>query len=271
MKLAFTTLGCPEWNMDTIISKALEYDFDGVDFRGYLEELDLSKLSEFTTKAEDTAQRFVDANLEVSCFSSSARLFSKMDSEINKHIEELKFYISLCKQFHTHFIRVFGGAIGDTPRAQAIDIVAENLKTMVTFAEDHDVKILIETHDDWLDCEHLKSVMEIVDSGSAGILWDIHHPYRMIDEEPSKTWQIIGKWIQYTHWKDSFVKDNSHQLCLVGEGDIPLEEIFCILKNGNYNGYLTLEWEKRWHPEIEKPEIAFPAYVKFMKKLLSKQ
>ena len=34
MKLAFTTLGCPDWDLDTIISKAAEFGFDGVDFRG---------------------------------------------------------------------------------------------------------------------------------------------------------------------------------------------------------------------------------------------
>jgi len=34
VKLAFTTLGCPDWDLDTIISKAAEFGFDGVDFRG---------------------------------------------------------------------------------------------------------------------------------------------------------------------------------------------------------------------------------------------
>ncbi len=47
MKLAFTTLGCPNWDLDTIISKAVKYGYDGVDFRGYLGEMDIYKLPLF--------------------------------------------------------------------------------------------------------------------------------------------------------------------------------------------------------------------------------
>jgi sugar phosphate isomerase/epimerase len=73
MKLAFTTLGCPGWDMDIIVSKAVEYGFDGVDFRGYLGELKIFKFTEFTSRAEETARKLADANLEVPCFSSSVR------------------------------------------------------------------------------------------------------------------------------------------------------------------------------------------------------
>ena len=35
MKLAFTTLGCPNWDLDTICTRGKEYGYDGVDLRGY--------------------------------------------------------------------------------------------------------------------------------------------------------------------------------------------------------------------------------------------
>ncbi len=116
---------------------------------------------------------------------------------------------------------------------------------------------------------HLKALMEFVDSDSVGILWDIHHPYRSAGESPSETWQTLGKWIRYTHWKDSFPRGADYQLCLIGGGDLPLEEIFRVLKQGGYSGYLTLEWEKKWHPEIEEPEKAFPGFVRVMRGLIS--
>lgn len=27
---------------------------------------------------------------------------------------------------------------------------------------------------------------------------------------------------------------------------------------------ISLEWEKRWHPELDEPEVAFPAYAAWM-------
>ena len=136
----------------------------------------------------------------------------------------------------------------------------------------HGVQLLIETHDEWMASDHLQSVMKAVDSKAVGILWDTHHPYRMLGESPSVTCKKLGKWIRYTHWKDSITKPDAkegHKLCLVGEGDIPLRDILGALKTCGYDGYLTLEWEKLWCREIEEPGIAFPKYVKYMRKLLS--
>ncbi|MFH1007242.1 MAG: sugar phosphate isomerase/epimerase family protein [Candidatus Latescibacterota bacterium] len=269
MKLAFTTLGCLEWDMDTILSRAVAYGFDGVDFRGYLGELALFKLPEFTIRAQETAQRFADAQLEIPCFSSSARMFSRTDAEQAGHLEEVRAYARMCGFFGTRFIRIFGGDIGDLPRGQAIERAGRNLRAMAAIARDHQVTLLLETHDAWTGCVHLKMLMELADSDSVGIVWDIHHPYRTMGELPSLTWQTLGRWIRYTHWKDSVTCGNDHPLCLIGEGDLPLEEIYGVLKEGGYDGYLTLEWERKWHPEIEAPDVAFPGYVRFMNELIS--
>lgn len=273
MKLAFTTLGCPKWDMDTIISRAVEFGFDGVDFRGYLGELKIHELPEFTTDVHTTAHRFADAGLEVPCFSCSARAFSKTRETLEAAIREVRSYAEICRHFQASFVRIFGGAIGDTPREQAIDMVAENLAEMLAAVSDCPVQLLIETHDDWIDSQHLATVMKKVNSDSVGVLWDTHHPYRTIGETPIETWEALGKWIRNTHWKDSYVKRDTkrgYQLCLVGDGDIPLKDIFACLKKNDYDGYLTLEWEKMWCPEIEEPEIAFPRYVQRMRELMRK-
>ena len=54
MKISFMTLGCPNWDLDTICRRGREYGFDGVDFRGYLDEIDITKLPLFTTQAAET-------------------------------------------------------------------------------------------------------------------------------------------------------------------------------------------------------------------------
>ena len=71
VKLSFSTLGCPDWDLITVISKAAEYGFDGIEIRGILQELDVTKLRTFTTDAKDTRLRLEDAGIELICFSSS--------------------------------------------------------------------------------------------------------------------------------------------------------------------------------------------------------
>ncbi len=268
MKLAFTTLGCPDWDMDTIISRAVEYGFDGVDFRGYGNELDIYKLPEFAARAQETAARFAEAGLEVPCFSSSAYVYR--DPE--KAIREITAYAALCLAFGSSCIRIFGGNIDDTPREEAIRTAVRTLRQAAPIARDHNVKLVLETHDAWTETRHVAAVLEAVDSPAVGALWDINHPYRFADEDPETSWKNIGPWVAYTHWKDSITTpEGKHPFedCLFGQGDLPLGDILGLLRSGGYDGYLTLEWEKKWNASLEEPEVAFPAYVARMRKLLA--
>lgn len=270
MKLSFTTLGCPNWDLDTIITKAVAYGYDGVDFRGLLGEMDLYKRPEFSTNLEETIQKFKDANLELTCFSSSVRLFTTSEEEVEKFLEELREYTALCQKFFTPYIRVFGGHIGEMSREEALAVVKSNLEKMLPIVEEGNVQLLLETHDDWTRFEDVLAVLESVPSDHLHVLWDVHHPYRLVNEEPEKTLEAYGDRMKYTHWKDSYLTDKSdrgYELCLLGEGDIPLKEMAYLLMDHNYDGYYTLEWEKVWHPQLEEPEIAFKQYVQFMKEI----
>lgn len=272
MKLAFSTLGCPDWDLDTIINKAAGYGFDGLEIRGLKRELDVTKLSEFTTQSHETKQKLIDNSIKIICFSSSIQMSSSNSENDQKFFEELKRYSELCNTFNVPFIRIFGGEIGDMGWNEAIEKAGSTLIRMANVLNGVNTKIVIETHDDWMSCEHFEALMEDFPcTDSVGILWDVNHPFMFIGEDPAETWNKLGKWIYHTHWKDSKIALDTVQgfePCLMGEGDLPHQQIFDILKNGGYNGYLSLEWEKMWHPELPNPEIAFPQYVEYMKNIM---
>lgn len=64
------------------------------------------------------------------------------------------------------------------------------------------------------------------------------------------------------------VTDVAGRLCHMGEGVLPCAEITRLLEENCFEGYLSLEWEKMWIPELDGPEIAFPGYVDYMKRAL---
>jgi hypothetical protein len=49
---------------------------------------------------------------------------------------------------------------------------------------------------------------------------------------------------------------------LTGEGEVPVQTQVQVLAKAGYKGYYGFEWEKKWHPEIEEPEVAFPHFAK---------
>ncbi|MCZ8514170.1 sugar phosphate isomerase/epimerase [Paenibacillus filicis] len=266
MKLSFTTLGCPEWDLDTIIRSAAEYGFDAIDFRGVGTEMNIYKLSAFSDSAQSTKKQIQAAGLRVSCFSSSVQLVSI--EKFGDYLAEIEAYAKLCALFGTRYIRVFGGKIGDRDRAEALQAMVMHAERMGKIAKEYGAKLLLETHDDWTACGEVKRFMEQVDTEAYGVLWDVHHPYRMLGERPETTWEALGEWIDYVHVKDSLLTPDNprgYQYCLLGEGDVPLRNIIEVLERNGYNGYYTLEWEKKWHPDIEEPNVVFPHYVQKMR------
>jgi sugar phosphate isomerase/epimerase len=268
MRLAFTTLGCPEWDLDQIMSRAGEYGYDAVDFRGYLGEMELYKRPEFMPPAAAAgARKFAAAGLMVACFSSSARIFQREQAGLAAAVEEVKRYAELCGVFAARFIRVFGGAVGDAPRRQAVEIALAGLEKLAEAARP--AILAVETHDDWVDTALLAELFRNLEAPNVCALWDVHHPYRLRGESPRESWKNIGPYTRYTHVKDSRRRpDGGFEYCLPGQGDVPLEEIVALLKADGRCDYLTLEWEKLWHPEIPGPEEAFPAYATYLRRLL---
>ena len=275
MKLSFTTLGCMDWDIPTLAARAAEYGFQGVDFRGYNNQLDLTKFAEFNENSAATKRIFDDAGIAVSCISSSAHLTALGDTK-TAHLAEVKAYCAIAARLGAPYVRVFGGGLGGRPYTDALPEVAEFMNTIAGYAKAEGVEIVVETHDDWVDTKKLIHAFEYAGfPESVWLLWDVNHPYRAAHEAPADTYSRIGKFVRYTHWKDSeiLIQKNRHTgeihekeiLTLPGYGSLPLDEFHALLKNGGYDGWYALEWERKWHPEIERAEIAFPEFVKTMR------
>ncbi len=267
-KISFTTLACPEWNIGEILSAALESGYDAIDFRGYLDCLDLPQCPAFQGGAlREMASRIADAGLETSCLSSGAKLSAPSAADLVRSLDSVRRHADLCHALGAKQIRVFGGAADGI--AEPVENAAETLVAMAAIARDAQVEIAVETHDSWIDSARLRAVFEAASWPSgAGFLWDVHHPCRLNGEQAAVSASNLGRALVNTHWKDSVAKaEGGYALRLCGEGDIPLHEIARSLRGIQYAGWLTFEWEKRWHPEIPGPEIAIPHFARFIRGL----
>ncbi len=280
MKLCFTTLGCMEWTLDQIVTHARNDGYAGVDFRGFKGEINLWKLREFRADVATTRRRFADAGLALPCLGSSARMVNP-GTDGSAALEEVKHYAEIAHNLGADYIRVFGGALGGTSFESALPAAEEFLNEAAAIARGAGIEVLVETHDDWVNTEWLMTAFDAAKFPvGVGILWDVHHPYRQAGEKPEDTWKRIGALTRYTHWKDSVMlevpgpegimkKQLSHKL--PGEGDLPLARFYEILVEAGYTGWYTLEWERKWHPELAAPEVAFPIFVQVMRQIEAKK
>ena len=269
MKISCTTLACPGWPLERILDLLQSAGYDAIDFRGLDDQMEIWRLPAFSADLDATADRIARAGLAVSALSSGARMFVPDPAQVQAQVDEVAHYGRLCRALHAPIIRVFGGATGDTPMSDAIPAAAESLARLAE-AAGPDVTVAVETHDDWVRSRPLAEVLARVDAENVGVLWDLHHPWRLAGEPPEETYANIGRHAVAVHVKDSRpAGKGKYEYCLPGEGDVPLAAMARLLRQGGYDGYLTLEWEKRWHPDIADAAVAVPAYGRYMRDHMS--
>jgi sugar phosphate isomerase/epimerase len=274
MKISFMTLGCPAWDLKTICARGHAYGFEGVDFRGYLDTLDITTLPEFTSSAAATRRQLEAAGLAVSGISSSITLCAPEKKADN--LEEARRTIGSALALGAPNIRVFGG--GDLSAHTPAELAAIGCDTMNAILEldgAHMLHWLFETHDNWVKAQDCRLLLDKIANPAFGALWDMGHTYRIGHETPIVSLAALGKRIAYAHVKDAVydpasplaMADGWHYV-LPGQGELPLVESLHLLKDSGYDGWLLCEHEKRWLPNLPEPEVLFPAFVKWIRNVV---
>jgi sugar phosphate isomerase/epimerase len=274
MKLSTTTLGCPAWTLDEIITNCSEYGLDGVDFRGIEDTIDVTQLAEFTSGINETKKKLDDVGLEVSGISSSIRVC--VPEKLEDHLEEARRTIAAVKALDCGQIRVFGG--GDSKnnsREELADMGRDTVEQILELDGAQDLKWVFETHDEWIKAVDCKLLLDRVPAPAFGVLWDVGHTTRVGEESPAETYAAVGSRTFYTHVKDA-TYDTEHTRAMQdgwryvppGTGQLPLAEAIALLKENDYDGWIMFEHEKRWHDELQEPEVIFPQFVGWVRPLI---
>ena len=266
--LSFSTLGCPDWPFKKIIDFAVENKYNGIEMRGILRELDLTKCNEFNNAeniaatrklVEEKGLRFVDLG-------SSAAMHHADTTERQKNLDEAKRFIDLAQQLNCPYIRVFPNNLPkEQDRNATIDLIIKGLVELGDHAKGSSVTVLMESHGDLVQTADLKKIMESAANEHVGMIWDIVNMWSVTKEPPAKVYPQLKKYIRHTHIKDLKIIDGKEHYTLLGKGESPIFEAIDILYTDGYKGYYSFEWEKMWHPEIDEPEIALSDYPKTMR------
>ncbi len=164
---------------------------------------------------------------------------------------DLEAALELAAEWGVPNVRVFGGS------ACALDDIASSLDEALDGVEKLGVMVVLETHDAFASAALVADLLRRVDSPWFAALWDVHHPYR-VGELPEDVVRALGSRIRLVHIKDARRRGDDWELVPLGEGEVPVRESLAALDAAGYDGWLTVEWEKRWHPELAEPEDALP-------------
>ncbi len=267
--LSFSTLGCPDWPFDKIIAFAAENNYNGIEMRGILRQLDLTKCPEFSSRENIAATRkkVEDKGLRFADLGSSAEMHHTDPVKRQQQLDEGRRFIDLAAQLNCPYIRVFPNNLPkDQDREATLQLIAKGLLELGDHAKGSGVTVLMESHGELVQTADLKKVMELARHPNTGMIWDVYNMWSVTRESPSSVYEDLKEFIHHTHIKDAATVNGKDEYVLLGKGQSPIFEAIDLLWKGGYPGYYSFEWEKLWHPEIDAPEIALADYPRAMKK-----
>ena len=265
--VTFSTLACPDWSIQTIVEKAVEFGYAGIEWRGGLQgHVQPAMPNSVKTALKKMTQEAGLITLAVTAYTS---FISPDAEERQSNVEELRHYCELAAELGARYVRAF---IGELPPDTELDpglhgVISDCLSMASEYADSLDVRIAVEPHDDFARSSAVHPILE-GSHPNLSVIWDIGNAFAA-GEDPAEGFELLKDRLAYVQVKDGIRNQSSWQLCPLGQGQVPLNRAFQLLLSCGYQGALSVEWEYAWHLELDPPGTALPAALQHIQNILA--
>ena len=128
------------------------------------------------------------------------------------------------------------------------------------------VTILVETKGAYADTRRLRDLLNDFADDSLAALWNMYMTCVVSGEDAEETITNLGAYVRHVHIHDYQNGGDAVKPELFAEGKLPLEDLMNALRSVNYDGFISLEWDPEWVPEIADAEIILTHFAAGMKR-----
>lgn len=262
LRFAFSSLGCPELDLVALRAFATRHQSGLLELRTLGGGLDfVGQLARFPGGAVAARDFLLEADMRIVLLGSSFAFTRATEADRATLIAEAEAGEAL----GAPWIRVFGGGVwGDvlTPERTALAASHRAWWTALRAARGWTIDLALEMHDAFSGTPQILDFFTHT-GGPLPLLWDTHHTWKVAGESAAETWAALGEHVRYVHMKDSVSLPSdglAYTYVPPGSGEFPLAATLDLLVGGGYEGVVSLEWEKYWHPAIPSLDVALPAW-----------
>ncbi|MCL4560735.1 MAG: sugar phosphate isomerase/epimerase, partial [Chloroflexi bacterium] len=198
--VTFSTLACPEWDIQRVISEAARFGYDGIEWRGGPQGHVQPGMNPEMKRA--IRQRMDDLGLISQAVTAYTSFVSPDGQERKDNLETLKNYLNLAAELGAKYVRAFLGELpaGTTPTS-AYSLILDCLQPAVECADAVGVTIAVEPHDDFVRAASVVPLIESIDHPRLKVIWDFGNAFS-VGEAPEEGFRLLHQHIAYIHVKD---------------------------------------------------------------------
>ncbi len=218
-----------EWDLPTLIKNCEDTGYEGVELRTENAHGVESTLS--PSQRKEVKKRFADSPVTVVGYGSNFEYHSPDPAKLLWNIEGTKEYIKLCHDIGATGLKVKPNNLpAEVPEEKTIAQIADSLNQVGKFASDYGQIIRVEAHGPKTsELSNMKAIFDQVTEPNVKICWN-SNPVDMNPPGIEANFNLVKEWIG----------DTVHVHTL-NKGDYPYLELFNLLNEINYNGWILLE------------------------------
>lgn len=201
-----------------------------------------------------------DAGIELSQLAVGANLFDKPEA-VRGEIERVKKYVDMAESLGItlmrHDVAMRNEEGDDTPVFdKALPIIVEAAQEIADYAADHGVTTSLENHGFFVQSsDRVRRVVLGVDRPNYKTTLDIGN-FLCVDEDPTSAVPQNLPYASIVHLKDFYVRDQDPgegffrsrggkylRGAIVGQGDINMRSVIKSVKDSDYDGFVSIEFE----------------------------
>jgi sugar phosphate isomerase/epimerase len=236
MKLSFMTFASPTWTFQEVVDAAVRHGYHGIEFRCDATHAHGVEVSSDAQQRREIRDALEDAGVAPCCLATSLRF------ALESALEEAPARIDLAAEIGCPALRVFCGPPPEGLYAHDLHHrVAKHLREVAPRAQQAGVELWLETHDTFCRAADAAEAVRLADHPSIGINYDNMHPFRK-GESVAATFAELSGLIRHTHFHDAINHPEQVVIKPLGEGQLPMDEMFEGLVTSGFAGYLSGEW-----------------------------
>lgn len=271
-QIAGHTMGTPEYTVEQALTLFRDIGLDGAELvvqDGYRCAIPQQAEQHELEKIRNTADRL---GLKIIALTPYYSRFNDLESGVREaEIRGIRRVIEYAGVLGAKYIRIYAGNYAQTdtdPDGRKRACLVDSMRRLGEEAQRAGVTLVMENHFNTMTVSAADSisVAQEINHPAVGILYDQANLTFTGNEPWERALELQFAEIRYTHVKDlvfrgenteftssdvSHPKEEERNVTtkIVGEGVIPWPAILQALKDRGYEGWLSLEYERRWHPQ----------------------
>ena len=256
MRICSHTMATPDLDLAGAIDLSARLAFDGIEIICADDYGCAIGTNPAASEIDEVRTRTQDRGLTIAGLVPYARAFNALDDPARGDaIGAMERAIDIAKALGAAGVRVFGG---ETPsddsdlQQRQFNLLVDALSHLAAYAGDG-LPLNVENHPGTAAVTGAvtRAIVDAVDAPNVGIIFDPGNLMRLGGTDMRSELAVQREAIRHVHFKDVVIGGERHlDPAQAGRGQVPWQDLIADLTRTGYRGFISTEFERRWHPDL---------------------